>query len=248
MRRYWVDGANETQSEVYISGEEFHHIVDVCRQTVGAKFEILTAKGFALFVELKSITRKNAVAEVISRRKMEDLKKPLIHLALSVPKLATFESVIEKSVELGVYKIWPFLSDYSFFKTQKKIMDEKNNRFQKIIKSATQQSARASLMELGAASDFETVLNLYQNHPHSFGIFAYEGVGGKPLQSIFDDSFKNIENIWLFVGSEGGFSMKEVEQFKNNNLFPVSLGHQVLRVETACVTLLGVIKYEMNLF
>lgn len=248
MRRYWIDGTNEKQSHVEISGDDFHHIVDVCRQSQGSKFEVLTPNGYALFVEITSIGRKSAVAQVLSQRKIEDLKKPYIHMALSVPKLATFEAVVEKSVELGVHKIHPFVSEYSFFKSQKKIMTEKAPRFQKIIKGATQQSGRASVMELAPVSDLDSVLEHYSQVPQSQGIFAYEGEGGKPLKDVFGPSLASIENIWLFVGSEGGFSQAEVERFKKINLFPVSLGHQVLRVETACVTLLGVIKYELDLF
>lgn len=248
MRRYWIPGISEKQTHVGIDGDDFHHIVDVCRQDQGSKFEVLTPNGYALLVELEQVGRKSAMARVISSRKMEELKKPYIHLALSVPKMATFEAVVEKSVELGVYKIWPFVSDYSYFKSQKRVMDEKSTRFQKIIKGATQQSARASLMELAPVTDLEGVLQAYQNTASPRGVFAYEGEGGKPLKSVFDASHGSVENIWLFVGSEGGFSTQEVETFKKINLFPVSLGHQVLRVETACVTLLGVIKYELNLF
>lgn len=248
MRRYWIEGISEKQSDVEIAGDDYHHIIDVCRQAQGSKFEVLTQSGYALFVELSVITRRSAMAKVLSVRKMEELKKPYIHLAISVPKMATLEAVVEKSVELGVYKIWPFVSDYSYFKSQKKVMDDKSTRFQKIIKGATQQSARASLMELAPAMDLEGVLEAYKNTANPRGIFAYEGEGGRPLKDVFDSTSGSIENIWLFVGSEGGFSVDEVETFKKINLFPVSLGHQVLRVETACVTLLGVIKYELDLF
>lgn len=248
MRRYWIDGVSEKQTHVEITGDDFHHIVDVCRQAEGSKFEVLTASGFALFVEITNVGRKSATAQVLSQRKIEELKKPYIHMAVSVPKLATFEAVVEKSVELGVHTIHPFLSDFSYFKSQKKIMEEKAARFQKIIKGATQQSGRASVMGLAPVTDLESILKTYQETPQSRGIFAYEGDGGRTLKDVFAPELKSIENIWLFVGSEGGFSHSEVETFKKINLFPVSLGHQVLRVETACVTLLGVIKYELDLF
>jgi 16S rRNA (uracil1498-N3)-methyltransferase len=55
------------------------------------------------------------------------------------------------------------------------------------------------------------------------------------------------ENLWLIVGSEGGFSDKEVTEMKQLGLDPVTLGPQVLRVETACMTLVSVLKYEFGL-
>jgi 16S rRNA (uracil1498-N3)-methyltransferase len=55
------------------------------------------------------------------------------------------------------------------------------------------------------------------------------------------------ENLWLIVGSEGGFSDREVTEMKQLGLDPVTLGPQVLRVETACMTLVSVLKYEFGL-
>lgn len=93
----------------------------------------------------------------------------------------------------------------------------------------------------------QEILQRFQSDPKAQGLFAYEGSGELSLRQAMT-SATNIENLWIFVGSEGGFSTQEVEIFKKVNLFPISLGQQVLRVETACVTLLGIIKYELNLF
>ncbi|MCB9073236.1 MAG: 16S rRNA (uracil(1498)-N(3))-methyltransferase [Bdellovibrionaceae bacterium] len=248
MRRYWVSSASEKVDHVSLEGDIFHHICDVCRQGLGAQFEVLTPTGFALLVEIVGVDRKRAVAKVISQRLLDPLKKPYIHLAISVPKLATLEAVVEKSVELGVYKIWPFVSDFSYFKSQKGVMQEKSKRFQKIIQGATQQTGRGTLLEMAEVGTLTETLAVFSQSSKASGIFAYEGEGGKPLHQVLPAVNTDSENIWLFVGSEGGFSQPEVEAFKKINLFPVSLGQQVLRVETACVTLLSIIKYQLDLF
>lgn len=247
MRRYRLEHATENDESITIDGDEFHHIVDVCRQGEGARFEILTPSGFALLVEIEKVGKKSAQAKVLERRQIPPLKKPWIHLAMSVPKISTLEAVMEKAVELGVYKIHPFFSDYSFVKTQKGVLQNKRSRFEKIIQSATQQSGRGDWMGLEEPCDLQEILQRFQSDPKAQGLFAYEGSGELSLRQAMT-SATNIENLWIFVGSEGGFSTQEVEIFKKVNLFPISLGQQVLRVETACVTLLGIIKYELNLF
>ena len=55
------------------------------------------------------------------------------------------------------------------------------------------------------------------------------------------------ENVWLIIGSEGGFSENEVEIMQKLGLDPVTLGPQILRVETACLTLVAVLKYVFGL-
>lgn len=251
MRRYWIPEVSKDDSEVHIGGEEFHHICDVCRQEKGSRFEVITEEGWALLVEITNVGKKSAEARVIERREIPALPQPHIHLAISVPKMQTLENVIEKSVELGVKKVWPFFSDYSFVRTQKSVLDSKAARLDKIIKGATQQSGRGDLMEMNDAMNLSELLPLFQKS-QAQGIFAYEGGGGKSLSQALHESALSIpkpaDSVWIFVGSEGGFSHREVEQFQQINLFPVSLGQQVLRVETACVTLLGIIKYQLELF
>ena len=83
------------------------------------------------------------------------------------------------------------------------------------------------------------------------GVFAYEGDAESTLKAQLlkisqESSTKPLEKIYVFVGSEGGFSEVEVELFKKYSLAPITLGTQVLRVETACVALVSVIKYELT--
>jgi 16S rRNA U1498 N3-methylase RsmE len=54
------------------------------------------------------------------------------------------------------------------------------------------------------------------------------------------------EEIWLFIGGEGGYSRQEVETFRALGCDPVSLGDQVLRVETACVSLIAIVLHEFR--
>jgi len=248
MRRYWVSGVSENDSTVRITGDEFHHIHDVCRQDVGSRFEIITESGWALLVELDKVSKKDAEARVIEKRRIPPLAKPHIHLAMSIPKISTFEAVIEKAVELGTFEVHPFTSDYSFVKSKKDIFDLKRPRFAKIVQGATQQTGRGERMAIGPTRTLPEVLSDYSKSPGAVGIFAYEGEGGKALREVLAGLPASLENLWIFVGSEGGYSHQEVEIFKKFNLFPISLGHQVLRVETACVTLLSIIKYNLGQF
>lgn len=246
MRRYWLGDLDRHQTEIIFDGEIFHHICVVCRQEMGSKFEVLTASGWAALVEVIEVGKKSARARVIEWREVPALPRPHIHLAISVPKIATLEGVLEKSVELGVHSIHPFFSDFSFVKTQSSILKDKRKRFEKILISATQQTGRADRLAFAEAVALDELLKTFKTQEKTSGVFAYEGEGGS-LKAALQEVHGKVDHLWIFVGSEGGFSHKEVELFKSINLFPVSLGQQVLRVETACVTLLGIIKYELGL-
>lgn len=251
MRRYWIDAKDRQGDIVQFRGDVHHHIFDVCRQDVGSKFEVLSEDGKAALVEVLRVDKKSAEARVIEERVIPPLKTPLIRLVLSIPRFPVMEAVVEKAVEMGVSSIHPVFSDFSFVRTEGNLSDAKVERWRKIIRSATQQSGRGELMKLEPAIKLEDFLRTANRGPSFAGLFAYEGdsVLGvrEALAQIKSKHEERLQEVWLFVGSEGGFSDREVSLFKSLGLQPVTLGAQVLRVETACMALVSVLKYEFDL-
>lgn len=248
MRRFWLEAENYNGELFQITGEKFKHICGVCRMELGAKFEILLGDGKAYFCELIEVNKKDAVAKKLEERELSPLPKPYIDLYLSVPKFSKFEWIIEKCVELGVRKVVPVISDFSFVKKEK-MLEEKSKRLNKIVENASQQSARAQKMIIEKPISLDAALKNINQNSDLVGLFAYEGESKLGLkQALKDSKYQQASEIALLVGSEGGFSQEELEKCTNSGLDPVSLGEQVLRVETACVTLVSVLKYEMELF
>ena len=52
--------------------------------------------------------------------------------------------------------------------------------------------------------------------------------------------------INVIIGPEGGFSYKEIELAKNSNVSILSLGDRILRTETASLTAMSIIMYELQ--
>lgn len=247
MRRFWISSEQLVGAEAHIDGDLFHHIRDVCRFDVGSRFELLPGDGRALFVEITGVAKKNLVAQIIEERQIPPLPKPLIHLFVSVPRFATFETILEKASELGVAEITPFFSDYSFVRSHDKLTASRLGRWEKIIRSASQQCGRGHLLQLNSAARLKDILDKFNPQTKVLGLFPYEGEAALSLkQQLEAQKEQNFEEVWLFVGSEGGFSLKEVELFNSKGLPAVTMGDQILRVETACLALVSVIKYHFE--
>lgn len=251
MRRYWIEKKDIFQDQVNFNGDVFHHVFDVCRQEVGSKFEVLTEDSKAYFVEIINVTKKNALARILEERSIPPLKEPHIHIALSFSRFPVMDAVMEKAVEMGVKSIQPFFSDFSFLRKGEKLSDNKVERWDKIVRSATQQSGRGDLMQVQPAINFEKLTGLINQKDSQVGLFAYEGPSTLSIKEyvhkIKSEHPQGIKDIWIIVGSEGGFSHHEVDEFKKLGLHPVTLGTQVLRVETACMALVSVLKYDFDL-
>jgi 16S rRNA (uracil1498-N3)-methyltransferase len=251
VRRYWSDQDLIEGQEVRLSEEQFHHICGVCRQELGSRFELLCKNQKAYFVEIVSCNKKEAQIRVLESRTLKTLKKPYVKLCVSIPKFSTFETILEKSVELGVHSVYPFFSDFSFVRNFDKISDSRQERWNKIIKNASQQTGRSPLMGLDTPKKLKELLSAFNPNQNMRGLFLYEGESALTLRSALSNLHatpNSLEEIWIFIGSEGGFSSQEVQLFQSVNLQPVSLGEQVLRVETACLAAVSIIKYDLDIF
>jgi 16S rRNA (uracil1498-N3)-methyltransferase len=253
MRRYWLDINLEIGEQLTIDKDLFHHIFDVCRVEKNQHFELLNSTGQGFLVHVESVEKKRATVKVVEIRKIPELKHPHIHLFMSMPKFSTLESVMEKAVEMGVHSIHPFFSDFSFIKSMnEKDWQHKFERWQKIIVSATQQCGRGELMRIEKPFAWKDFSNHINHLSISQCLFFYEGesaLNAKQAIGKFKEQgrLKPITNLGLVVGSEGGFSTSEINGLTDLGLSPVTLGPQVLRVETACLTGLSILKYEFDL-
>ncbi|OFZ31572.1 MAG: hypothetical protein A2622_03030 [Bdellovibrionales bacterium RIFCSPHIGHO2_01_FULL_40_29] len=251
MRRYWIEKNQIQEDQIQFKGDQFHHIFDVCRQEVGHHFEVITEESKAYLVEVTSVEKKQAIARIKETREIQKLNRPHIHIALSVSRFPVMDSIMERAVEMGVSSITPFYSEFSFIRKAASMPEGKVDRWQKIIVSATQQSGRGELMRIQKPIDWNILLQQINPSPQTWCLFAYEGTGTASIKSYLQTKKASLnkppDDIWIIVGSEGGFSSNEVQTLQQLGLDPVTLGSQVLRVETACLTLVSVLKYEFEL-
>jgi 16S rRNA (uracil1498-N3)-methyltransferase len=247
MRRYWVRPTDIIGGTVRLEGEIFHHIFGVCRQELGSRFEVLCDQK-AYFVEVTEVGKKSATALIKETRTIPELPRPHLHVALSVSRYQVMDDVVEKLVEMGVASFHPFFSDFSFVRNANSFPQQKLERWHKIVISATQQCGRGELMQIHEPVEFKKITQQINQTSGQLGLFAYEGEAPQNIGEFLEShKSPNITDIWCIIGSEGGFSAQEVQTLTKLGFNPVTLGPQVLRVETACLTLVSVLKYEFDL-
>lgn len=247
MRRFWIENKISLGDQLEIRDELFHHIRDVCRFEVGSKFEVLPGDGRALLAEVLEVQKRSLIIKTLEERKIPDLVRPWLNVYLCVPRFPVFETVLEKLSELGVYRVIPVFSDFSFVRGQDKISESRWQRWQKIIVHASQQTGRGQLLKLEQPLKLEKVLGEINPTAPAWGLFLYEGESRHSLRSyLHARGTEKPQEINLFIGAEGGFSEREVGLFEKAGLPRLTVGDQVLRVETACVALVSVIKYHFE--
>lgn len=251
MRRYWV-GEDLSYLKTYsISGENFKHIFGVCRRKEGDAFELLSDRQ-AFLVKVLSVKKKEAEVSIKEVRLLPKLKTPHIHLVLSFSQPKVIDKVLEKSVELGVKSIQLVALKNSFLK-KKTLIEQKKNRLEKIKKSAMQQSGRGEDLVLKPSCTLVEFLDEYKNlrrdSAQPLGVFFYEGEARR-MSEWLELSHNNSElrDVYVFIGSEGGFTDSEASLIEEAGFLKCTLGEQILRVETACTASISILKSKLDLW
>jgi 16S rRNA (uracil1498-N3)-methyltransferase len=220
------------------SPEEFHHLAHVLRLKVGDRIEITNGRGLLVVGEIVSVDGKQADVKVLESRSVP-LAEPRIMLACAVPKRAKFEDIIDKCVQLGVDEIIPMETARSEVVTRGKDVSAKRARFDRVAVAAVKQSKRLWVPVIQGPVEFSAVLDRIL--PETLTIIPWlEGERMSLKEALMRAGGR--KEILFLIGPEGDFTAQEVEAAKAKGAVAVSLGENVLRVDTAAELVVGAAK------
>lgn len=150
-----------------------------------------------------------------------------ITLVQGLSKGERFEIVLQKAVELGVSRVIPLVSRYTDVKVAE--VNRRKERWERIVLEATKQSGRRLLAEVGNIVEFSKLKDFCQ----APSILLAER-GGRSWREVFTGITAE-SGVVLVVGSEGGWSIEELEQASRWGMQLLTLGSRILRTETAGV-------------
>lgn len=225
IRRFLTSSDKIKNDVAEISGDEFTYAVKVLRQKTGFTVIVNTGDGYDRIGEISEITKDKLTVKIRETVKNEATPDKKITLYQGSCKQGKNDFIVQKAVELGISRIVFFKSD---FVTEKEVNVE---RLRKIATEALKQCGRADSVEV----EFTDYFNAVDNCENA--VMFYEGECENTLSDIGNDVSA------LFVGSEGGFSEREVGYARERGLKTITLGKRILRAETASVVATSMIQY-----
>ncbi len=202
----------------------------VKRISVGSDLLVIW-KGSIFLCKLRSLEKNKALCEIL---KEVETKDPPIKVSVyqSVPvDIKTIDVILQKCTEIGVEKVIPVITSRSF--QDKKAIEKKRSRWEKIVREAMKQCRRPKEMII------EDTVNL-QNIPipKGIGIVLDNFSAETPIKEI---KVKRGKEVSVVVGPEGGFSREEINLLKDKGYTPVILEGYTYRTETATIVAAGFI-------
>ena len=236
MDRFFIPPLSDDATTFSIeSTEEFHHLAHVLRLKPGDRAEFVNGRGLLIVGEIVSISGKRADVKALEKRSVPPAA-PRVILACAVPKRAKFEDIIDKCTQLGVDEIIPMMTERTEVIIREKDADSKCARFDKVAVAAVKQSKRLWAPIIRRPCAFKDVLQRISSETYLL-IPWLEG-DRIPLTAALSSAGSPQEVLFL-IGPEGDFTAKEVELARSRGAVPVSLGENVLRVDTAAELVVG---------
>lgn len=237
MPRFFLDSASSCGETLLICGDDANHISRSLRMRVGEKLTVCDGDGLDCLCEIVSICEGSVELRVLQREESKSEPKVRVTLYQGYPKSDKLETIIEKSVELGVCEITPVLTERSVARPDDKAAQKKLVRWQRRALEAAKQCGRGIIPQVNELLPFEKLPELAKKH--ELFICFYE-LGGEPLRSLLECGAKDIA---IFIGPEGGISKEELLKLQNSGAKVATLGERILRTETAPIAALAAIMF-----
>jgi 16S rRNA (uracil1498-N3)-methyltransferase len=227
-RRRWI--ADKVEGDrAYLLDNNANHLFRVLRAQAGQQYDVV-ADGVA---RLGTITfaSPNKVEFHLGEEVLSEAL-PEIEIYLSIFKFDHMEWAMEKLTELGVTRIVLMVAARTSHHLIK-AAETRVERWRKIAKEASQQARRVSPPEIAEAVKLEKAMA--------------GAIGARIVLSEVEESVSLKAALAgirpplaMAFGPEGGWTEEEVQLFKDQEWLSATLGHTILRAETAAIAAVAV--------
>ncbi len=237
-RRLFAANLPELGGEVELAEDVTGHARQVLRLAAADDVVLFDGKGREARAKITEASgpRLRCEAEPSFVPKGESLR---IHLIQSLPKGSKIDDIVRMCTELGVASIHLVSSERSVPELGDRAA-KRVERLSKIAREAARQSERATVPEIhtpvslaeaaarAAADDLKIVF--WEDHRGDVAV--HQGAARDGV----------LQDVWIVIGPEGGFSASEVRPLVDAGFVLAGLGPTVLRVETAAPVAVALVR------
>lgn len=247
MPRFFTRQELNKADFIVISGEDAHHIIKVLRYKIGDFLELSDGKSIVANSVIEDIDHKEQYVKLrILEKTIVESINPKITLFQGIPKGDKFDFIIQKGTEIGVSKFVPVKTARTIVEFSKDKLQRRKERWYKIAKEASKQCRRTDIPEISGVINFSDSMEKIKDY--DLAIIPWELEKTKSLKTVLRNENKDVRNIAVFIGPEGGFAEAEVALARRTGVISVSLGSRILRTETAAIAVCTAIMYEIGDF
>jgi 16S rRNA (uracil1498-N3)-methyltransferase len=240
MARFFAPPEAWDEGRVRLDPQEARHAGEVLRKGIGESLTVFDGQGRVALAVLTRVGKSGA--EVALEETWSSPRLPCaLTLVQAIPKGKTMEWILEKSVELGVARVVPVITERTVVQLEAREAAQKREKWERVLIEACKQCGQDWVPQLEEPRPFSRVLE-EEAGPWELAIVGSLHAGavgfGEALEAV-----PKARTAGVWIGPEGDFSRVEMENLIGWGARPVSLGPLVLRAETAALYALSVLAH-----
>ncbi len=245
MYQFFVTPSQIQGNRVIITGKDMNHIKNVLRMKAGEEIAVSNgADGKEYRCGIAEFTEEEVICDLYFVKEDAIELPSKVYLFQGLPKADKMELIIQKAVELGVYQIIPVACKRAVVKLDEKKAKSKIARWQSIAEAAAKQSKRGIIPQVQEVMTMKEAVSYSQQC--QVKMIPYELAEKMDKTKEIIQALKPGEDVAIFIGPEGGFEETEVQAAREGGIIPITLGKRILRTETAGMTVLSWIMYQLE--
>lgn len=233
MQRYFAVGKSD--SDVILSDSDYHHIKRVMRMKNGDNIEVVYDN--ILYSAVIDNLENNKIT-ICNKIDQKSDKYPYIRLIIPMLKEQKLDLILQKSTEIGVNEIIIVPFQRSMVKCENNKEKTKLDRWKKILKEASEQSMRLDIPIISFKNNMSFV-----NELDGYKFICSTNEKDNNIKHALK-KVTQYDKISLVIGPEGGISKEEEAYLVEKGFEKITLGTQIMRVETVPIFLTSIIRYE----
>ena len=244
MYRFFVEPSQVEDTIIRICGSDVIHIKKELLMKTGEEILISTGETMEYTCYIEEFLEDEVTAHIMYAQEAGYDLSSKIYLFQGLPKADKMELIKQKAVELGAYSVVPVSTRRCVVKLDNKKAEKKVSRWQQIAESAAKQSKRMLVPEVHSVMTFKEAL-VYAKELDVL-LIPYELAKGMKETKELIQAIEPGKSIGVFIGPEGGFEEQEVADAMEAGAKPITLGHRILRTETAGLAVLSVLMFQLE--
>ncbi len=249
MPRFFISEADVIevggQTKIAIGGDDALHITRSLRMRPGERLTLCDDMGVEYTTEICEIPSAETVfVRVLSSEKSGNEPPYRCTVYQALVKGDRFDTVLQKSTELGASAIVPVVTSRCMVKIDSGDVGRKTERWRKIVAEASKQCGRAVIPTVYEPVTFKEAVK--EAACADLPLFCYEGDGTLPISKHLSSTV-NPRTASIMIGPEGGYAPEEASLAVESGMLMTGLGKRILRTETASLYVLSCLslKYEL---
>lgn len=245
MYQFFIETSQIAEDQIRILGKDVNHMKNVLRMKPGEEIRVTDSETSRSYrCEVAELYGETVVCHILAEEEEGSELPVRIYLFQGLPKADKMELIIQKAVELGVYQIIPTACRRCVVKLDPKKEKTKLARWQQIAEAAAKQSKRSLIPEIMPVISLREAFARSQKM--QVRLIPYERAEGMEKTREILKGIRSGDEVAVFIGPEGGFEEAEIEEAMKAQIKPVTLGKRILRTETAGMTVLAFLLYQLE--